>query len=118
MTSPSELLLNKDNHRFVMFPIRAHDIWDMYKHAVASFWVVEEVEPGLLDGGNRLQLVVAAREAALIERERASREKAAGVSPTFLSAAPCHVPKPSGSPYGPAGLEARDTAGSKACATS
>ena len=54
MTSPSELLLNKDNHRFVMFPIRAHDIWDMYKHAVASFWVVEEVELKDLNDWNNL----------------------------------------------------------------
>jgi hypothetical protein len=40
------------------------------------------------------------------------------VSPTFLSAALRHVPKRFGSPGGPAGLEARGTAGRNACATS
>jgi uncharacterized protein (TIGR03067 family) len=40
------------------------------------------------------------------------------VAQTFQSAAPCHVPKHSGSPQGPAGLEARDTAGLETCATS
>ena len=39
-------------------------------------------------------------------------------SQTFQAAAPCHVPKHSGSPHGPAGLEARDTAGLETCATS
>jgi ribonucleoside-diphosphate reductase subunit M2 len=27
-----------------MFPIRHHDIWKMYKKAVASFWTVEEID--------------------------------------------------------------------------
>jgi len=39
------------------------------------------------------------------------------VSPTFLSAAPCHVPKRPVTPAGPAGLEACDTAGLETCAT-
>jgi len=29
--------------RFTPFPIRYHDMWDMYKRAVASFWTAEEV---------------------------------------------------------------------------
>jgi ribonucleoside-diphosphate reductase subunit M2 len=30
--------------RFVIFPIQYHDIWAMYKKAVASFWVAEEID--------------------------------------------------------------------------
>jgi len=41
-----------------------------------------------------------------------------GVTQTFLSATLAPVPKRSGVPVGPAGLEARETAGWKACATS
>ena len=30
--------------RFVILPINYHDIWELYKKAVASFWTVEEVD--------------------------------------------------------------------------
>ena len=30
--------------RFCMFPVRYHDMWKLYKKAVASFWTVEEVD--------------------------------------------------------------------------
>lgn len=30
--------------RYVVFPIKYHDIWEMYKKSVASFWTVEEVD--------------------------------------------------------------------------
>lgn len=36
------LLPNKD--RFVIFPIKHHDIWDWYKKQEASFWTAEEVD--------------------------------------------------------------------------
>lgn len=39
-----EPLLRENPNRFVMFPIQYHDIWQMYKKAVASFWTVEEVD--------------------------------------------------------------------------
>jgi ribonucleoside-diphosphate reductase beta chain len=41
MTEPI-LVDNKD--RFVLFPIKHHDIWKMYKQAEASFWTAEELD--------------------------------------------------------------------------
>jgi ribonucleoside-diphosphate reductase beta chain len=41
MTEPL-LVDNKD--RFVLFPIKHHDIWQMYKQAEASFWTAEELD--------------------------------------------------------------------------
>ena len=43
-TPRPEPLLAENPGRFVVFPIEHHDIWDMYKKAVASFWTVEEVD--------------------------------------------------------------------------
>jgi ribonucleotide reductase beta subunit family protein with ferritin-like domain len=43
-TPHPEPLLVENPGRFVVFPIDHHDIWDMYKKAVASFWTVEEVD--------------------------------------------------------------------------
>jgi ribonucleoside-diphosphate reductase subunit M2 len=40
----NELLLKPNPKRFVLFPIKYHDIWDMYKKAEASFWVAEEID--------------------------------------------------------------------------
>lgn len=42
-TVSSEPILNGDNSRYVMFPIKYHSVWEMYKKAVASFWTVEEI---------------------------------------------------------------------------
>uniref|UniRef100_A0A914V5P6 ribonucleoside-diphosphate reductase n=1 Tax=Plectus sambesii TaxID=2011161 RepID=A0A914V5P6_9BILA len=39
-----EPLLRENPNRFVIFPIKYHDIWQFYKKAVASFWTVEEVD--------------------------------------------------------------------------
>ncbi|KAL3082982.1 hypothetical protein niasHS_010784 [Heterodera schachtii] len=39
-----EPLLQENPNRFVIFPIKYHDIWQFYKKAVASFWTVEEVD--------------------------------------------------------------------------
>ena len=38
-----EVLLSNDRNRFVLFPVRYNDIWNMYKKSVASFWTPEEI---------------------------------------------------------------------------
>ncbi len=44
LDSKSEPLLTENPSRFVLFPIKYHDIWDMYKKQVASFWTAEEID--------------------------------------------------------------------------
>jgi ribonucleoside-diphosphate reductase subunit M2 len=39
-----EPLLTPDDNRFVMFPIRYDDIWQMYKKQVDCFWRAEEID--------------------------------------------------------------------------
>jgi len=39
-----EPLLDKSSDRFVLFPIKYDDIWEMYKKSVASFWTTEEID--------------------------------------------------------------------------
>jgi ribonucleoside-diphosphate reductase beta chain len=39
-----EPILKQTTDRFVLFPIKYHDIWDMYKKAMASFWTAEEID--------------------------------------------------------------------------
>ncbi|TWW68377.1 Ribonucleoside-diphosphate reductase subunit M2 [Takifugu flavidus] len=39
-----EPLLKENPRRFVIFPIKYQDIWQMYKKAEASFWTAEEVD--------------------------------------------------------------------------
>ena len=39
-----EPLLNPDDNRFVMFPIKYEDIWQMYKKQVDCFWRTEEID--------------------------------------------------------------------------
>ncbi|MEO6882800.1 MAG: ribonucleoside-diphosphate reductase small subunit [Bacteroidia bacterium] len=53
MTEPI-LVENKD--RFVLFPIKHKQIWEMYKKAEASFWTAEEIDlsPDLQDWANKL----------------------------------------------------------------
>lgn len=41
MTSP---LFSQDRNRFVTFPIQYHDVWEMYKKSVSSFWTTEEID--------------------------------------------------------------------------
>jgi ribonucleoside-diphosphate reductase subunit M2 len=41
-----EPLLQENKRRFVVFPIRYHEIWQMYKKAEASFWTAEEIDLG------------------------------------------------------------------------
>lgn len=40
----SDPLLAENPGRFVLFPLKHNDIWEMYKKAEASFWTVEEVD--------------------------------------------------------------------------
>lgn len=53
MTEP---LLAENKDRFVLFPIKQKDIWDMYKKAEASFWTAEEIDlaSDLTDWANKL----------------------------------------------------------------
>jgi len=39
-----EPILEPNDHRFVIFPIQYHDIWDFYKKHQAAFWIAEEVD--------------------------------------------------------------------------
>lgn len=39
-----EILLIENKRRFVMFPIKYHEIWAAYKKVEASFWTAEEIE--------------------------------------------------------------------------
>lgn len=43
-TTNNEPLLQSDDSRYVMFPIKDHDIWKMYKKSVDSFWVPQECD--------------------------------------------------------------------------
>jgi ribonucleotide reductase beta subunit family protein with ferritin-like domain len=40
----TEPLLAPDDNRFVTFPIKYNDIWDMYKKQVECFWRPEEID--------------------------------------------------------------------------
>jgi ribonucleotide reductase beta subunit family protein with ferritin-like domain len=39
-----EPLLEPDNSRFTLFPIRYDNLWKMYKEAEALFWTAEEID--------------------------------------------------------------------------
>lgn len=39
-----EPILEENKDRFVLFPIRHQEIWEMYKKAEASFWTAEEID--------------------------------------------------------------------------
>src|SRR5271169_114930 len=41
MTEP---ILKENKERFVLFPIKHKDIWDMYKLCEQSFWTAEEID--------------------------------------------------------------------------
>lgn len=43
-TPAEEPILKENKDRFVLFPIRHHDIWKFYKQAEASFWTAEEID--------------------------------------------------------------------------
>ncbi len=40
----TETLLVPDDNRFVMFPIKHNDIWEMYKKQIDCFWRAEEID--------------------------------------------------------------------------
>lgn len=40
----TERILEENKDRFVLFPIKYHDIWDFYKKSEASFWTAEEID--------------------------------------------------------------------------
>ena len=40
----TELLLQQDENRYVMFPIKDSDIWEMYKKQEDLFWRAQEVD--------------------------------------------------------------------------
>ena len=42
--SAVEPILEKNDGRFVIFPIQHHDIWEWYKKSEASFWTAEEID--------------------------------------------------------------------------
>jgi len=44
VSSFTEPLLTPDDKRFVMFPIKYNDIWEMYKKQVDCFWRAEEID--------------------------------------------------------------------------
>ena len=39
-----EPMLKENPNRFVLFPIQNHQVWEMYKKHVASFWTAEEID--------------------------------------------------------------------------
>ena len=39
-----EPLLKEDHNRFVLFPIKYQDIYDLWKLSLASFWTAEEIK--------------------------------------------------------------------------
>ncbi len=43
-TQVTEPLLQNSKDRFVLFPIKYNEIWQMYKKAEASFWTAEEID--------------------------------------------------------------------------
>jgi len=54
--SQIEPILQENKNRFVIFPIKHHDIWDWYKKMEASFWTAEEIDlhQDLNDWNNKL----------------------------------------------------------------
>ena len=54
--SKVEPILQENKNRFVIFPIKHHDIWEWYKTMEASFWTAEEIDlsQDLNDWNNKL----------------------------------------------------------------
>jgi ribonucleotide reductase beta subunit family protein with ferritin-like domain len=44
MSKDKEPILTPDENRFVMFPIKHNDIWEMYKKQMDCFWRAEEID--------------------------------------------------------------------------
>ncbi|MCM4167998.1 Ribonucleoside-diphosphate reductase subunit beta [Arenibacter antarcticus] len=56
MSVAIEPILEENLNRFVIFPIKHHDLWDWYKKCEASFWTAEEIDlhSDLTDWNNKL----------------------------------------------------------------
>ena len=39
-----EPLLQPDESRFVMFPVKHNDVWDLYKKSIDCFWKAEDID--------------------------------------------------------------------------
>ncbi len=39
-----EPMLQENQDRFVLFPIKHHDVWEMYKQSMACFWTADEID--------------------------------------------------------------------------
>jgi len=54
--SKLEPILQENKNRFVIFPIKHHDIWEFYKKTEASIWTAEEIDlaQDLNDWNNKL----------------------------------------------------------------
>ena len=39
-----DLDLTSEHDRFVLFPIKHHDVWEMYKQSMACFWTADEID--------------------------------------------------------------------------
>ncbi len=56
MSSAVEPILEENEDRFVIFPIKHHDLWQWYKKCEACFWTAEEIDlhQDLADWNNKL----------------------------------------------------------------
>ena len=56
MSVAIEPILEENEDRFVIFPIRHHDLWEWYKKCEACFWTAEEIDlhEDLTDWNNKL----------------------------------------------------------------
>ncbi len=54
--SQQEPILTENKDRFVLFPIKHREMWEMYKKSEASFWTAEEIDlsPDLVDWQSKL----------------------------------------------------------------
>ena len=56
MSTAVEPILQENKDRFVIFPIKHHDLWEWYKKCEACFWTAEEIDlhQDLTDWNNKL----------------------------------------------------------------
>jgi ribonucleoside-diphosphate reductase beta chain len=56
MSAPVEPILQENEDRFVIFPIKHHDLWEWYKKCEACFWTAEEIDlhQDMTDWNNKL----------------------------------------------------------------
>jgi ribonucleoside-diphosphate reductase beta chain len=56
MSTAVEPILQENEDRFVIFPIKHHDLWEWYKKCEACFWTAEEIDlhQDLADWNNKL----------------------------------------------------------------